>query len=143
MSQSDPFRELTRMFDRMSRQFSEASSQWEGQWGLPSGSSPDVDLIDRPEEYVLHVDLPGFTESDVTVTLSDRTLRIEAEREEETETEGEEYLRRERRHASLSRRVQLPEPVEGDDVSAELDAGVLTVRVPKAAVDEGRRIEVT
>ncbi|WP_276255317.1 Hsp20/alpha crystallin family protein [Halomontanus rarus] len=53
------------------------------------------------------------------------------------------YLRRERTHRSVSRRIRLPEPVEENEVSASYTNGVLTVTLPKVSADEGsKRIDI-
>ncbi len=51
--------------------------------------------------------------------------------------------RRTRRVGRFQYSVPLPADVDPDDVSARLDDGVLTVRVPKTAQAKPRRIEIT
>lgn len=48
-------------------------------------------------------------------------------------------LRSERRRGTFERQVQLPLPVEADQVSAELADGVLTVTLPKSDPEQGKR----
>lgn len=139
--QYNPFEELERLFRRMSRQFEEATDEWEP--GVESPGRIDLDVVEREDAYEVSADLPGFEKDDVDVRLSGRTLRIEAEREEREEREDEgTYLQQERRR-SVSRAVTLPEPVDADAVSASYENGVLTVTVPRAEpVTEGATIEI-
>lgn len=131
-------------FERMSRQFEEAASWWDREEMFPTSTLPRVDLVDRTEEFLVTVDLPGFTAEEVDVKITDQTLSIDAERSSETEQSDETYLRRERHHASVSRQLGLPAAVEADAVSASMSDGVLTVTIPKAEpAPEGRRIEIT
>ncbi len=51
--------------------------------------------------------------------------------------------RRTRRVGRFQYSVTLPGDVDHEDVSARLDDGVLTVRVPKSAQAKRRRIEIT
>jgi HSP20 family protein len=146
-SRSNPFEELERMFDRLSRQFDDATRVWgvEEDW-WPTGDRDEmaVDVADAGDEFVVTVDLPGFGRDDVTVEVSDHTLHVEADRDETTE-EAEEgaYLRRERTHRSLSRAIRLPDEVDRENVSARLHNGVLTVTVEKAEpTTEPRRIDI-
>jgi HSP20 family protein len=145
-TQSNPFEEMKRLFERMTQQFDEASRMWETEG--PSGRWDSVfepmaaDLLERDDEFVVTVDLPGFESDDVDIQVENRTLRIRAEQEEEKEEEQEQYLRRERRHESALRSIQLPEAVNAEDVKAKIKHGVLTISLPKLKGEEAHTIKV-
>lgn len=109
--------------------------------GLPYNDT-EVDVADRADEFVVRVDLPGFSKDDIDATLSGQTLRIVAENEESTEENDESYLRRERRQSSVRRSVALPADVVGDDATASYQNGVLAVTVPKAGGDNGQSLDI-
>lgn len=147
MRRYNPFEELEQMFERTSRQLDEMGRGFDGSAGEFGGM--DIDLSDYDDEIVVVADLPGFDREEIDVTVSDRTLTVSAERESETEsesdTDGGEYLRRERTHSSMRRRVHLPEPVDEEAAGATYTNGVLTITLPKmgAGNDEDvRRIDV-
>jgi HSP20 family protein len=130
----------------MTRQFEEASRDWQS--GRPFGFTFDgeripLDLIEYDDEFVVRVDLPGFTREDTEITVSDSTLRIKARREAEIES-GEEgnFLRHERHHESVQRSIQLSAEVDTDSVSAPMENGVLEITLPLVEVSESRRIEI-
>jgi len=130
----------------MSRQFDDSSRLWEsdgplGRWSSEF-SSMAVDIVEHDEEFVVTVDLPGFEREDVALTVTDHTLRIEAERDIETETEEKDYLRKERRERSLQRSLRLPDEVKKDAVTATMKNGVLTVNLPKIDVEESRTVDI-
>lgn len=131
----DPFKEIEQLFDRVSREFG-------GSPFAAATGSVAVDVEEREDAFVVTADVPGYETEDIDVTLSDRTLRVSAEREEETAEEEVDYLRRERRATSAERSVRLPSAVEEDGITATYDKGVLTVTLPKRSDDGGRRIEV-
>ena len=56
--------------------------------------------------------------------------------------EGQTYLRRERAHGRFHRQIQLPYEIDADDIDAQLDNGILRVRLPRAESDRPRKIEV-
>jgi HSP20 family protein len=96
----------------------------------PAGGSLPVDVADAGDEFVVVADLPGYDRDDVSVTLPDETtLAIAAGRD--TDVEAERYVTRERQRGSVSRQVGLPEPVAETETGASLEAGVLTVTLPK------------
>lgn len=145
-TRGNPFEELERLLERMSRQFDDASSAWEAddpfaRWTSESESMA-TDLIEHDDEFVVTVDLPGFTREDVDVRVTDHTLRIEIDHEESTEEEDEQYLRHERRRESMHRSIRLPDEVDPEQVAARMKNGVLTVTLPKAAAEEARQIEI-
>lgn len=142
----NPFVELERLFERMSRQFAEASKSWDGDEGIRpvmgKHDSMRVDLADGDDDFVVTVDLPGFDPDHVDLTLSDRTVMISANREETIDEEDREYIHRERRRQSLQRRIDLPHDVDEDGVVATMNNGVLTIRLPKQPIEEGQTIDI-
>ncbi|RKD93985.1 Hsp20/alpha crystallin family protein [Halopiger aswanensis] len=135
----NPFDELEEMLDRVSRQVEEGMTSG----GLQVPGTVPVDVADTGDEYVVTADLPGYETDDIDLTLSEGTLRLEANREDEREYAEGEYLRRERTHKTANRRIRLPEPVEEDGVSAGYEDGVLTVRLPKVSGgNESKEIDI-
>jgi HSP20 family protein len=65
--------------------------------------------------------------------MHDGTLTISGKRQEEKEErgEGDKVIRRERHFSQFSRSFALPENIKEDEISANLDKGVLKVKVPK------------
>jgi len=145
-TRSNPFEELERLLEAMSRQFDDASRVWEaegplGRWAS-GAESMAIDLVDRDGEFVVTVDLPGFERDDVDIRVTDHTLRIEAEHEAVHDEEGERFIRHERRHESTDRSVRLPGEVDKQGVAARMRNGVLTITLPKTEIEEARRIEI-
>jgi HSP20 family protein len=145
----NPFEEIEEMMNRMSRQFEESMGRSElGQLTGREGGAA-VDVADRDDELVVTADLPGFTTEEIDLTLRGDELRIDAEHEQETEEGGERdegrYIRKERRHQSVSRSVTLPEEVDEENVSAEYRNGVLTVTLPKThgGKNDSHRIDIS
>lgn len=145
-ARNNPFEELERFFQRMSRQFDDASDTWgsEGAFGRTAAGpeSAAIDLVEHGDEFVATVDLPGFERDEIDVLVADQTLRIEAEHEDAAEETEERYLRRERRHRSVRRSLRLPDEVDAEGVNAELNNGVLTVRLPKHEAKEPHEIDI-
>lgn len=131
--------------DRMNREFQEAAQRWSGGTApLPTMDAPDADVLDRDDDYLVTVDLPGFDSDDVEVRVTNDTLRIDADRTEMAGVDEDAFVRRERRQESISRQVTLPAPVEPDQTEATMEQGVLRVTLPKAAAaDRGTQIDIS
>lgn len=103
---------------------------------------PAIDLAEDAEHLVLRADLPGLTEDDVEVEVTDGVLTISGERKAEEKKEGEGYYRVERAFGRFSRSLSLPEGIDADKVTAEFDNGVLEVRIPKPEERKPHRVEI-
>ena len=107
---------------------------------------PRVDMEETADELVLRAEVPGMRKQDVTVELVDRRLTIRGEKRVAREEKGaaggtlSEY-----RYGSFSRSVLLPYPVEEDKIKAELNHGLLTIRLrkPEQQRGTGHRISVS
>ncbi len=103
---------------------------------------PAMDLIEAKEQFVLHADLPGIAEGDVNVEVENNVLTISGERKTEHEEQHEGYYRLERATGAFSRSLSLPEGIDPDTVTASFEQGVLTVRIPKPAQAEPRKVTI-
>ncbi|MDP9434189.1 MAG: Hsp20/alpha crystallin family protein [Actinomycetota bacterium] len=101
---------------------------------------PLADLEERDDRYVLDVEFPGVQRDDVQVEITGGRLVVTGERRERERRVV--FRSRTRTTGRLRLEVALPAEVEGDAVTASLDAGVLTVVVPKAPGARRRRIPV-
>lgn len=140
-SRPNPFDDIERLLDRMSRQFDRAASDLGSELEPLVRSPVRIDLEDRGTEFVLHADLPGFERDDVDLRVTNDGVRVEATRATSAEEGRGTYLRRERARQSVSRSISLPERVDEDGVQATFDNGVLTVTLPKRE-DVGESIQI-
>ena len=107
-------------------------------------SMPRVDVIEREKEYCIKAEMPGLSEKDVEVTVSDGRLTIRGEKKEERQEEKENYYLSERSYGSFQRSFQLPDTVDKDKIEATSKNGVLTIRLPKTeqAIQQEKRIAI-
>lgn len=107
------------------------------------GWAPAVDVREDNKEIALEVELPGIKPSDVEVTAENGVLTIRGEKQS-TATENTEgrYHVIERSFGSFTRSFQLPSGVDERRIEADFADGLLTVRIPKAAIAQPRRIEI-
>jgi HSP20 family protein len=102
--------------------------------------TPPVNIEETEDAYVVEADVPGVKRDDVNIELDRNELSISGEIKEQ---ERQGILRkRTRRVGRFEYRVQLPDVVDGDNVEAKLDDGVLRIRIPKSERAQRRRIEV-
>jgi HSP20 family protein len=130
-----PFADLNQLASQMERFFETA-----GELKELDGFVPLADIEETDNEYLVELELPGVKRKDVDVELVGNRLIVTGER---TERERKGVIRRRTRTVGEFRfEVVLPNEVASDGVEATLDAGVLTVRIPKAGREAPRRVEV-
>lgn len=134
----DPFPE----FDDLHRRFASIMESAFGDLRAEVGAwTPQVDIEETDEAYVVEVDLPGVRAKDIKVELEDNRLSVHGEIKERERTG---VLRRStRRTGQFDYRVALPVKVDPDKVEASLEDGVLRLELAKAEVAKPKRIEIT
>jgi HSP20 family protein len=141
----DPFGEFTPLRQMMDRLMEDAwvrppggGTQGEGFGHIP------FDVYETGDEYVVTATLPGLKPEDVELNVQNSLLTISGEfKPDDREGEQRNYHTRERRHGKFTRQVALPTGIQGDQIRATMEHGVLTLRVPKAEETKPRRIQVT
>ncbi len=104
---------------------------------------PLADVIEREKEYLVKIDLPDVRKEDVKVLFDDGVLTIKGERKEEKEVKGETMHRTERFYGAFERGFALPDDVDAKGIHAECKDGVLTVSLPRVAVQKPKPLAIT
>lgn len=131
----DPFAELSRLQDDMQKVFSVRER------GTRT-FQPAVDIFEEKDAIVVAAELPGVKPEDLHITVENDLLTISGERKFERREDKGEWHRVESMYGSFTRSFALPKTVSSDTIEANLDAGVLTVRLPKRQEAKPRKIEV-
>ena len=136
-SLSAPVFGLRREIDRL---FEDTFSRGDG----VSNWSPAVDVAETDAELRLDLELPGINPDDVEITADNNVLTIRGEKRTERK-EGDDESRYhvvERSYGSFSRSFQLPQGLDESKIQAEAHNGILSIRIPKAALPQPRRIQI-
>ena len=124
-------REIDRLFDDT---FARDGNSW----------TPAVDIKENDNEIRLEVELPGLNPEEVEITAENGVLTVRGEkrvgRKEHDETRFQVI---ERVYGSFMRTFQLPQGIDEDQIKAEFNNGVLTLHIPKAALPQPKRIEIS
>ena len=129
----DAFRDLERELDRMMRTATPARH---------GRRFPPLNLLERPEEYLVVAQLPGVERDSLDVSVRAGVLTLSGERPRPDDVDESQYRRTERPAGRFERTVSLPERVDEEAIAAEFRDGVLRLRVPKLAPSPSRRINV-
>ena len=101
---------------------------------------PDVDILEEPDAFVIHADMPGASEETVDVQLEKGLLTLQARLA--ATPPGTRALHAEYRDGGYYREFRLSEEIDAAAVSARMKDGVLELRLPKSVARKPRRISV-
>jgi HSP20 family protein len=149
----EPLRALRHQIDRLMTDFEwpDLRHAWSRKPAIPPSAwpafgvaIPAVDLVERNGGYELQAELPGLSEDQIEVKLSNGMVMIKGEKSSERVEDDDDYHLRERSFGSFQRSFRVPANVDADKIEARFDKGVLKVTLPKsaAAIENERKIEV-
>ena len=110
---------------------------------LQTAFTPSFDIRETSEGYVFEADMPGIKEEDLDLHLAGNRLTVTGKRESASRRESDTFFTMERSFGSFSRSFNLPDGVDGTKVQAELNNGVLTLRLPKLPEVQNRKIHLS
>jgi len=107
--------------------------------------SPASDAKSDDKAYRITMELPGVEEKDIDVSIHDGVVTVKGEKSAEREEKGDTWFFSERQYGSFSRTFRLPADADGEQVSADLKDGVLTLSVAKRApkAPEAKKIQIS
>jgi HSP20 family protein len=119
---------LGRLFNRSQierRKGIHAKSMAVAQW------SPQVDISEDDNEYLISAELPGVRKEDLKITADKGSLIILGERKSDPRENGKTFCQVERSHGIFGRSFSLPDNANPTQISAEFRDGVLVIRLAK------------
>jgi len=128
LMRTDPFRDLDRLAEAMF-----------GTSGRPAVMP--MDAYRQGETFNIDLDLPGVDPDTIDLTVEQNVLTVHAERRPRIAEETERVVA-ERTYGTFSRQVFLGETLDVEKLSADYDAGVLSIKIPIAEQAKPRKIAV-
>jgi HSP20 family protein len=129
LMRTDPFRDLDRLTEAV----------------FGTTARPAVMPMDAYRDnntFVVHLDLPGVDAGSIDLTVEQNVLTVHAERKPPLGG-GSEQVVAERPYGVFNRQLFLGDTLDADNLSADYDAGVLTINIPIAEKAKPRKVAVT
>jgi len=104
-------------------------------------ATPEVNICETSERYILEAEMPGVNKDGLEITLEGTEITILGRREHET-VPGESLLR-ERQVADFRRVFEFDPAIDTGKINAKMNQGVLTVTLPKSEQVKPRKIAVS
>jgi HSP20 family protein len=136
----EPVREMITLRDAMDRLFDDAFTRPINMSAV--SAMPVIDMYQDDENVVVKAQLPGLSEDDVQISVTDDILTLRGEFKQESEEEGKAYHIREQRYGSFERTIPLPTDVQVGKAKALFEKGILTITLPKAEKVKPKTINI-
>lgn len=104
-------------------------------------ASPEVNIFEDKDGYVLEAEMPGVNKEGLEITLEGNEITILGHRQPET-LKGE-VLYRESRPVDYRRVFELDPAIDSTKISAKMEQGVLTLHLPKTEKVKPRKISIS
>ncbi len=134
LMRTDPFREIDRLTQQL---FANANGG-----SLSRPLAMPMDAYRHGDEFVVALDLPGVDPDAIELDVERNVLTVKVERAPIRTEQGAEMQVAERPVGVFSRQLFLGDALAADEITAEYDGGVLTLRIPVAERAKPRRIEI-
>ncbi len=138
-----PIGNLYNLHSEMGRLFGDLFSSEDSNVTDNASWTPTVDISETENGYEIHAELPGVTEKDVNISVTDNLLTIKGEKRSEEKTEGKNIHRVERQYGSFQRSFTLPRQVNTSEIKAGYKDGILSLTIPKAEEAKPTEIQIT
>ncbi|MEP6558208.1 MAG: Hsp20/alpha crystallin family protein [Burkholderiales bacterium] len=103
--------------------------------------TPAIDVFENQDGITLLADMPGVSKDDLDIQIEAHMLTIQGDVTlDQVQGTKASQIADERSH--YRRVFTLSKALDADQVSAELNQGVLTLRIPKAAHAQPRKVVV-
>jgi HSP20 family protein len=101
-------------------------------------SSPEVNIFENKDGYVLEAEMPGVSKEGLEVTLEGNEMTLVGHRKNEAATGTP--LFRERKLVDYRRVFELDPAIDTARIAAKMDQGILTLTLPKSEQVKPRKI---
>jgi HSP20 family molecular chaperone IbpA len=95
-----------------------------------------VDVFETNKDFVVMAAIAGVQIKDLDISVEKDMMIIKGSRPNPHEGHEKNYFYQECYFGPFSRKIVLPENIHTDKAAAEMDKGMLTIRIPKKGIGE-------
>ena len=120
---------------------------FDNEWMVKANATaPAINVIETEKAYKVELAAPGMTKEDFNVRIDEENnlvISMEKKTENNEEKKDGRYLRREFSYSKFQQTMILPENVDKDHISAQVENGVLNIELPKLSEEEVKKPDRT
>ena len=129
-------------FNTVKRQLDQLFDDFAGVEAAPATWTPAVSLVEGEDALTLHVQLPGVDANNIDIQASREVIAISGDRKAPELSENHKLRRNEFRYGSFRRVLSLPVGIDPKSVTADYEAGLLVLTLPKAEDERNKVVRV-
>ena len=103
---------------------------------------PTVTVSENKDALLVRAELPGLEAKDIEISVEDDVLVLKGEKKGEKNEDNENYHYNEVTYGSFVRRIGLPARVDSERAEANLEKGILKLKLPKVVATGTKQIKV-
>jgi HSP20 family protein len=139
----NPFQAIDQMHEEMDGVIERTLGR--GDWTRAIGAvTGAMNIHEDDKQYELEIQVPGYTEKDLNIEMSEDTLQVSGRKEQKAEEkDGRRLVRREWEQSEFSRSIRFAAPIKEDKVEAKIENGTLHIVAPKAEPAKPKSKKIT
>jgi HSP20 family protein len=108
----------------------------------PSELIADVYETAGGDAYVIEIPVPGLRPDEIVLEVDPYSITVRTDPQQAAANSGRNYIQREQSILPRSRLFDFPVEIDTDNVQANLENGILRIRVPKASAGKRKVIRI-
>jgi HSP20 family protein len=104
--------------------------------------SPSLDLIEKENEFILNLEVPGIEKNGIEIEIDDNILVIKGEKKQKVEEKDEDFYICERSYGAFRRELRIFDNCEKNKIEADYKDGILSIKLPKKEIKEKEKRKV-
>jgi HSP20 family protein len=101
-----------------------------------------VNIKNNETATIIEADVPGVTKENIKIDVKNKTLTLTVEQTEDKKEDDKNFIYREVYRNTVSRSFNLSSRVDVDNISANLENGVLKLTLPIVEEEKPKVIEI-
>ena len=131
-----------RMFDQIiNTQFPEIEKQI-GVKPYQGTAYPKINVYEWDTKVGVVAEIPGLSKKDLSVEVTDGVLTISGDKHKLFDVKDAKVIRRELKQSSFKRQFELGEELDGENISAKFEDGILSIEIPKVEPEQPKTNKV-
>src|SRR6056300_1480408 len=103
---------------------------------------PKINVYEWDTKVGVIAEIPGLSKKDLSVEVTDGVLTISGDKHKLFDVGDAKVLRRELKESSFKRQFELGEELDGSDIKAKFEDGILSIEIPNIEPEQPKTNKV-
>ncbi len=103
---------------------------------------PKANIYEENDEFIVEAEVPGIKKENISLEIKNNTLCIDTKNNYEDKVEGNKYYIKEIIDKNYSRSFYIPKNIDTEKLTANLEDGILKIKLPKSEEVKPKQIPI-